>query len=289
MKYIVAPLIAITLAVSACEGAQHGAAKFATGVQHGSLDVAGAARTYRLLVPAAVTAGKSLPLLLALHGCGVSENGDNFAAVSHFDGKATVNGFIVAYPDGDQGCWNSGSCCGPADDVSFIRDLIDRMVKQYPIDNARVFVAGYSGGGAMAHRLACELANVITAVASVSGAFVVTTCQPARPISVLEVHGTADQTTPLTGGVLGVDSPPVPTFMSDWAQRDGCSGNPVQSSSGIAKTSQWTGCRGNTTVRLDLVSGGHHTWFGSNIDPVTGEPTSTDIVWNFFSGLATAN
>jgi polyhydroxybutyrate depolymerase len=289
MKFTVAVLIAITLAVSACGGAQPGAAKFATGVQHGSLDVAGAARTYRLFAPAAVTAEKTLPLLLALHGCGDTENGDNFAAVSQFDGKATANRFIVAYPDGDKGCWNSGICCGPADDVSFIRDLIVSLVKQYPVDKGRVFVAGYSGGGAMAHRLACELANVITAVASVSGAFIATTCQPARPISVLEVHGTADQTTPLTGGVLGVDSPAVPTFMSDWAQRNGCSGNPEQSSSGIAKTSLWTRCRGNTTVRLDLVTGGHHTWFGSDIDPVTGEPTATDIVWNFFSGLATAN
>jgi poly(3-hydroxybutyrate) depolymerase len=77
--------------------------------------------------------------------------------------------------------------------------------------------------------------------------------------------------------------------MNDRAQRDSCSGDPMQSSSGIAETSLWRGCRGKTTVRLDLITGGHHTWFGSDIDPVAGEPSSTDVVWSFFSGLQAAS
>ena len=90
-----------------------------------------------------------------------------------------------------------GFCCGPADDSGFIRALIDRLGTQTGIDQKRIFVTGFSGGGAMAHRVACDLSDRVAAIASVSGAFVAKTCQPARPISIYEMHGTADTTTPM--------------------------------------------------------------------------------------------
>jgi len=38
-------------------------------------------------------------------------------------------------------------------------------------------------------------------------------------------------------------------------------------------------------VKLDTVTGGHNTWFGSSLDPVPGEPKASAAVWDFFNSL----
>ena len=102
-------------------------------------------------------------------------------------------------------------------------------------------------------------------------------CRPARPVSILEMHGTDDGRVAYEGGASAINR---------WVTLDGCAGNPIQSVSGITKTSIWNGCLGGTVVRFDTVVGGHHTWFGSAYDPVPGEPSSNAVVWGFFNNLA---
>jgi polyhydroxybutyrate depolymerase len=256
-----------------------------TGVQHLAMDVGGHQRTYRLFTPS-LNAGKTMPLLVLMHGCGPAENGESFASSTGFDQKATANGFIAVYPDGDGGCWNSGLCCGQADDVAFTSHLLDRLGNTLPIDRTRIFVVGYSGGASMALRVGCQLARRIAGVVSVSGAMVFSDCRPARPVPMMEVHGTADDTAPLMGGVFGMPTPAVGAFVQDWARLDGCTGGPVDTKNGITTTSQWAQCKSKAVVRLDTVEGGHHTWFGSTIDPIPGEPNATDLSWTFLNSLA---
>jgi polyhydroxybutyrate depolymerase len=55
----------------------------------------------------------------------------------------------------------------------------------------------------MAYRLACELSTRITAIASVSGTMLFDACHPARPVSILEMHGTNDSNVPYDGAVAG--------------------------------------------------------------------------------------
>jgi polyhydroxybutyrate depolymerase len=174
-----------------------------------------------------------------------------------------------------------------ADDVAFISRLIDRLTTDLPIDKSRIFIAGVSGGAFMAYRLACELADRIAGMASVAGAMLVDSCHPTRPVSILEMHGTDDSNVPYDGGAVfnGAASPSVDAVMQSWATLDGCAGNPSQSQNGITKTSAWRGCKAGTTVRLDTVVGGHHTWFGSTIDPVPGEPNANATIWSFFSSV----
>ncbi len=126
----------------------------------------------------------------------------------------------------------------------------------------------------MAHRLACDLAGKITAIASVAGGYG-SPCHPSRPISVLEMHGTDDQVVPMLGGDFGryAKFPATLTLMSQWASLDGCSATPAAAQTSTMKTTTWSGCRGGTTVRLDAVVGGEHDWF----------PTATDTVWAFLN------
>jgi poly(3-hydroxybutyrate) depolymerase len=73
--------------------------------------------------------------------------------------------------------------------------------------------------------------------------------------------------------------------MQRWVTLDGCAANPTVTQSGIAETSVWKQCQGGAVVRLDKVVGGHHQWFGSELDPVPGEPNANTAMWSFFSSL----
>jgi polyhydroxybutyrate depolymerase len=176
------------------------------------------------------------------------------------------------------------------DDVAFIKRLLDLLTTDYRIDANKIFVVGLSAGGYMAYRLACDLSNRISAIASVAGVMINETCHPARPVSVLEMHGTDDARVPYNGGAWANANPPIVTstaaVIQRWVTLDGCAGTPSEAVSGITRTSIWGGCQGGTVVRFDTVTGGRHTWFGSTVNPVPGEPDSSAVVWSFLSKLA---
>ena len=256
-------------------------------VQHGAISVDGESRGYRVFRPPALRS-RPAPLVVLLHGCLPGANGEEVASALKFDNEASSAGFVAVYPDGVNGCWNAGHCCGTANDIGFIRALLDRLVKELPIDRSRIFVTGVSGGAAMAYRLACELSSQITAIASVSGGSSPDVpCRPARPVSVLEMHGSDDSRLPYDGGG-DLNVTPILAVVQRWVELDGCVGKPNLVQSGITKSSTWARCKAGSVVRLDTIVGGRHTWFGCSVppcDPVPGEPDATAVVWSFFSGV----
>jgi polyhydroxybutyrate depolymerase len=257
-----------------------------SGAQKATMTVSGQVRTYTVFRPSSLDPIRPVPLVIALHG--YTADARWMEDATHFDEQATQDGFIVVYPQGIDNSWNAGTCCGVAqsqniDDVAFIRELIDRLVRDGHADPKRVFVTGMSNGAMMAHRLGCELSDRIAAIASVAGALITGACQPARPVSVLEMHGTEDSLVPFGGGsVAGIGQfPSTISFMRRWATFDGCTGSPTVTKSGITKTTTWAGCREHTAVILDAVTGAGHWWFGPDEDPA--EPSATTVVWDFFS------
>ena len=270
-------------------------------VQHLSLTSDGLERTFRLYTPPSLDRKHASPLVVLLTGA--PSTGDWMAGVTNFDAQATIGGFIAVYPDpvpdealAPRGAWNAGPCCGDAwkkgiDDVAFIRRLLDRLTTDYKIDTTKIFAVGLSAGGYMAYRLACDLSDRIAAIASVAGVMINEICRPARPVSVLEIHGTKDSRVPYDGGAWANSNPPtVPSTASivqRWVTLDGCGDKPTETVSGITKRSVWSACHEGTSVRFETVTGGHHTWFGSAaLDPVPGEPDSNAVIWNFLSKLA---
>jgi polyhydroxybutyrate depolymerase len=294
----------LSICVVSCGGpaATPKASPFTTGVQHASLTVNGLKRTYRLYVPPSLDPSQPAPLVLVLNGC--PGTGDEMASLTGFDDLATTGRFVAVYPDPTpdssadpsnllEGCWNAGTCCGDAstngvDDVTFISRLLDRLTADSRIDKTRVFAAGLSSGAMMAYRLACQLSDRIVAAASVAGALVINDCRPARPVSILEMHGTDDFSVPYEGGfgAASHEFPSVASVIQRWVMLDGCTGLPTQTAKGITKTSVWIHCRAGAVVRLDTVTGGNHTWFGTDLNPTPGEPVSTTTVWDFFKNLA---
>jgi polyhydroxybutyrate depolymerase len=213
-------------------------------------------RTYVLKVPSGYDGSHPLPLIVATHGYG----GTGATLVPYFglDPVADERGFFVVYPDGSVD--ESGrrffsatdACCDfyetGVDDVAFIDALVDHIEAMYSIDPTRVYAVGYSNGGFMSYRLACDLSPRFAAIVSLEGAMWndPSKCRPTMPVAILEVHGS--QT------------------MGSWAALDHCPGTTIPGvDPGVidGETSQpttselWTG--GTADVELWENQGGTHS------------------------------
>lgn len=252
------------------------------GVTYVNLTVDGRLRDYRLFQPSGLESSKPFPLVLVLHGS--PQDAAGLESIIHFDDEATTAGFLEASPNGCGGFWSYAEGGPKSVDEDFVAKVINQLESRFAIDKARVFIAAVSAGTWVAYRLACDLSNQITAIASVSGTMKLSDpCQPARPVSILEMHGTLDSQHPWEGGGPH-NASPVDAVIQRWTQLDGCAGGPALTQTGITVTSAWT-CQGGAVVRLDKVVGGHHTWFGAPFDPVVGEPNANVLIWNFFNSL----
>jgi polyhydroxybutyrate depolymerase len=164
-----------------------------------------------------------------LHGYGVN----GFTQYAFFGMQSVVNAgdALVIAPDGTTDSsgmqfWNADpACCdfdhANPDDVGYIGGLIEEVSAAWPIDPQRVYVAGHSNGGYMAYRMACERADAIAAIGVLAGeaASVPSACQPSQPVSVLHLHGTADEVVPYDGGLGGLGAE---GSVAQWASHDGC-------------------------------------------------------------------
>jgi polyhydroxybutyrate depolymerase len=178
---------------------------------------------------------KAAPLLVVLHPFG----GDAASMLRAFGVLEATDplGFVVAAPDGlvdraHHRYWNATpACCdfdkSGVDDLAYLRHLIAAVRARYHIDRRRIYAFGYSNGGFMSHRLACELSPEIAAIASVAGA-APEACHPREKVAILQVHGDADEVVPPSGGALGGGLPRLARFpapfdsLKGWARFDGC-------------------------------------------------------------------
>jgi polyhydroxybutyrate depolymerase len=249
-------------------------------------------------VPDGLAPNEKVPLLVVLHGLGASSSG----IVKHSDWRSFAKQKRIAWvtPDGPKDTlgrqfWNAGSSCcdfdaSEADHVAAFRGLIVRATTHHPVDAKRVYFVGYSNGGFMAHRIACELGDLVSGIVSVAGAGPKDPCPAAAPVRVLQVHGDADEVVVIGGGPLFRD-PKYPTHLSaertvaDWAKRYDCKSEPTEVSSTIdfddgisgaeTKIRRFHGCK-RGAVELWTVTGGDHF--------VGMRAPAQEAMWRFLSG-----
>jgi polyhydroxybutyrate depolymerase len=239
----------------------------------------GGARPAALFVPAAYDPARRWPLVVLLHGYGAE--GASQARSLGLVAEVDASGFVLLAPDGTpdhRGArfWNaSPSCCDfdglGIDDVGYVRGLIAEARASLAIDPDRVTLVGVSNGGFLAHRLACEAADLVSAVASIGGSMAEgVPCTPSRAVSVLLVHGTADALIRYDGGAYGGGAPyqGLEALARAWAARDGCKAEPLVASTPqdldrvvagpetIATT--WTSCSAGARVDLWTMQGSPH-------------------------------
>jgi polyhydroxybutyrate depolymerase len=186
--------------------------------------------------------------------------------MSGWDTVADREGFLVVYPDGVDGYWNvDDTCCGTAgnekiDDVGLLRAIVDELSEATCIDSQRIYVSGFSNGGGLAHRMGCDAADLVAAVAPVATDLRTQPCNPVRPISMIEVRGMSDSLEPYEGGVVG---PPGGQYLSPgaqgslqlWADINQCEGAPMTTEE---YCEGYTTCEGGVeTILCSLPGVGH--------------------------------
>jgi len=259
-------------------------------VHEHQVELAGQTRHWTTVVPPAGAGSGSRPpaLVVVLHGVG--QQGAAMRSKG-FEPLAADQGAVVAYPDAFGGAWNDGRPGTDevvpgvtVDDSAFLRVLIEETVTLTGADSRRVAVVGLSNGAMMAARVACDLADRVSAVALVVGSGgqgFEQACRPARPVAVMVVAGSADATVPYGGGrvadwgtkrrgyVAGVEE-----FVDYWRAQNGCASTQSDTRPSVSEV-RGAECRtGNAVVRY-RVEGGGHDWYQMPKFDTTG------AVWEF--------
>ena len=186
------PLIAAVLALAA------GAASSCPGR---SAPCAVDGGVYHALTP---ETGAARGLVLYLHGWG----GTGRAALGGgWARRMLARGYVLAAPQGvprragDRGGrWNSRADAALRDDVGFLRRVIADARARFGLEARPTLAAGFSGGGMMVWRLACDAPDAAEAYAPLSGLLwrpLPERC--AGPVRLLHAHGWSDRVVPLEG------------------------------------------------------------------------------------------
>jgi polyhydroxybutyrate depolymerase len=146
------------------------------------------------------------PTMIVLHGATVTAA--RTAEGSGFAEAAATRGFVSVFPQGVNRQWNDGreGRTSAVDDVGFLRQLVDELVRLHVADPSRIYIAGISNGGMMTFRMLCEaselFAGAVTIIANMP-AGIGEGCTLRKPTPIIMFNGTADPLVPYDGGGVG--------------------------------------------------------------------------------------
>lgn len=255
-------------------------------------------RRFIVYLPQDYSPQEELPLVINMHAfTGTGAGQFNYTKYHKLADTARC---IVVYPYGIGGRWNTGPVFGigsNVDDVGFIGRLIDYMSIVYSIDARRVYATGYSAGGFMSHKLACELTNRIAAIAPVAASMhpeTYQTCDPDRPVPTLMFNSISDPVTRYNG-FEGVQ--PVEDVVALWSDLNDCDiipveeelPNIVQNDGSRVNKITYQNCDESELVFMKFFNAGH-TWPGANPTFILGntnqDVNATNESWAFFKRFA---
>jgi len=273
-------------------------------------------RKFMVHFPPNFSTATERPLVINLHGG--SGNMLSAQGFSQLNPVSDQNDFIVAWPQGigqaQSGgfTWadgrNTSADQAGIDDIGFIDKLVDTLTIRYNVDTNKIYICGFSNGGFMVQRLACQLPNRFAAMASLGSSMdteLYKTCSPSHPIPMAFFNGTADPAMPYGGGAmqnpLVTPVVPVDTTVQYWVDNNNCTNaNPVfnfpntfSTDNSTAELYRYTDCDCNADVYFYKLINGGHTWPGVYIASqasVLGN-TNRDIhaseeLWDFFDNYS---
>lgn len=252
---------------------------------------------------------QSAPMLVVLHG--------GIAGPRFVRRRARVTlareGWVVAWPyavdDWNDGRVDSdGQPYDPADDVGFLRAMVEDLAQRGMVDPSKVFFAGPSIGGVMTLRMLCEAPDIVAGAAVAIASFAQGyDCPAGPPKPVLYIHGTDDDIMQPDGGRIGGWNPlirdrgrvePVADTVAKLARRNGCAGveetplaNIAPDDESTVRRQTYQGC--SQPLVHFIVDGGGHTWPGAAASPMgrivgatNQDFSATKTVQSFFQAIA---
>lgn len=145
------------------------------------------------------------PAMIFLHGFGGTGKG-----VIRNTGLLDLilkRGYAVIAPQGlpwregsKGGAWNSMARESRRNDVAFLKAIADEAAVRHGIDRDNILLAGFSGGGMMTWRVACDAPDAFSAYAPIAGLL----WRPlpdhcAGPVKMHHTHGWSDPVVPIEG------------------------------------------------------------------------------------------
>jgi polyhydroxybutyrate depolymerase len=222
------------------------------------LRVGGLNREYLVAEPAAARSER-LPVVVELHGCCTTPGYE--LQRSGFTHTAAHQAILV-FPAAWLEIWNAGACCGnpTVNDVGFVAAVVKQVLAAEPrADPKRVYLVGYSNGGRMAYRIACQAPKLFTAYA-IFGGVSSYACQDPTPVRILIAAGTNDPE--LLRMMLGpfMITRTAQEEFDYWREVDRCGGTPAI-------------CESGKVVWLVQYLNGDHIW-----------PTDmSSVMWKWFT------
>jgi polyhydroxybutyrate depolymerase len=259
------------------------------------IKVDGKTRSYTLEIP---QGRRPAPAIILLHDD--QSSGGRIERITRF--QLNREGWAEIYPEALGGGWNDGQKTpkgkpfSKADDIAFLRAIVQRLADEGMIDPAQVFFTGSSNGGGMALRVICEAPELA------AGAAVVIMGQPedmecidGPPVPLMFIQSENDPFVPFEGGPVvrpngstrGTVLPAAET-LARFGLRNRCGHrdefhltNHFDDGTRV-RLRAWRGCE--APLRQFIVEGAGHTWPGNRntrrVEELLGR-TSLDISATF--------
>ena len=254
---------------------------------HTILEIGPSSRKAILELPGGHNVSHKLPLVVALHG--YTSSGLGVSGFFDLIDSVHENGHLLLRPDGTisatgQRFWNAtDACCNiwgqEVDDFSWLTSLINEAITYHGADPEGIIIVGYSNGGFMAHRMACERGYMLRSIISLAGAthYDFNDCPNTGYPNVLQIHGTSDSVIFFDGGtILGDNYPAASQTVFSWANRSGCDLTYTEinqldliSPRGVNDTNEYEhlNCSSGNRVSLwEIPNGSHYPQLSSSSD-----------------------
>ena len=228
----------------------------------------------------ALPEGETKGTLMFLHGFG--GRGEGVIKNKGLLNPILKRGYAVLAPQGlpfregrKGGAWNSFDNPKRRDDVAFLNSVAEDAATRFSLDRSKMLIGGFSGGGMMTWRVACNQPGSFAAYAPIAGLLwrpLPGAC--AGFIRMHHTHGWSDPVVPIEGRTVGGGFATQGDLFNglDLIRRaNGCAKDDPDeySEDGIYLSRTWNACVEGSALVMALHPGGHRIpkgWSGMTLD-----------------------